>query len=190
MYSFLRRHIDNFLIVSIAFIVASSLTLGFVIPLQSLLIKYAVPEIALLFLPHGIRIICFHYLGWRAIFYMLPASYLFWALSTTSGADLDMLSPIVSMVACYVGFLGATLIFKKNTIGNTLSTWKYFLLAGVCSSFANGLALSWLQFSGTQISALLGYVVGDTLGLFTCLIILMYLFRFIRLSEELAKVSD
>lgn len=170
---------------SIAFIVASSLTLGFVIPLQGLLSQYAIPEIGLIFLPHGIRVIAFHYLGWKAVLHMMPASYLFWALSNTSGSELDVLSPIVSMVACYIGFLGATVVVHKEDIGNKISTWKYFVIAGATSSVVNGLALSWLQFADTPLSALVGYVVGDTLGLAVCLVVLMYAFRLLRLSNEL-----
>jgi hypothetical protein len=181
----LKNHVDHFAIVNIAFIVASSLTLGFVIPAQGLLSHYAIPEIGLIFLPHGIRVIAFHYLGWKAVLHMLPASYLFWALSSTSGSELDVLSPVVSMVACYIGFLGATVLIKKEAIGNTISTWKYFVLAGATSSVVNGVALSWLQFSETPMIALLEYVIGDMLGLLVCLVVLMYVFRLIRLSNEL-----
>jgi hypothetical protein len=181
----LKNHVDHFVIVSIAFIVASSLTLGFVIPVQGLLSQYAIPEIGLVFLPHGIRVIAFHYLGWKAVLHMLPASYLFWALSNSSGSELDVLSPIVSMVACYIGFLGATVVVKKEEIGNEISTWKYFVIAGATSSVVNGVALSWLQFEDTPFSALVGYVVGDTLGLAVCLVVVMYAFRLIRLSNEL-----
>ena len=181
----MKNHVDHFVIVSIAFIVASSLTLGFVIPLQGLLSQYAIPEIGLIFLPHGIRVIAFHYLGWKAVLHMLPTSYLFLVLSNTSGAELDVLSPIVSMVACYIGFLGATVVVHKEDIGNKISTWKYFVIAGATSSVVNGLALSWLQFADTPLSALVGYVVGDTLGLAVCLVVLMYAFRLLRLSNEL-----
>ena len=183
----MKNHVDHFVIVSIAFIVASSLTLGFVIPVQGFLSQYAIPEIGLIFLPHGIRVIAFHYLGWKAVLHMVPASYLFWALSNISGSELDVLSPIVSMVACYIGFLGATVVVQKENIGNTISTWKYFVIAGATSSVFNGVALSWLQFADTPISALIGYVVGDTLGLAVCLIVLIYSFRLIRLSNELEQ---
>ena len=118
---------------------------------------------------------------------MLPASYLFLVLSNNSGAELDVLSPIVSMVACSIGFLGATVLIKTEAIGNTISTWKYFVLAGATSSIFNGLALSWLQFADAPLSALIGYVVGDTLGLVVCLVVLMYAFRLIRLSNELEQ---
>jgi hypothetical protein len=183
----LKNHIDHFVIVSIAFIVASSLTLGFVIPVQGFLSQYAIPEIGLIFLPHGIRVIAFHYLGWKAVLHMVPASYLFWALSNISGSELDVLSPIVSMVACYIGFLGATVVVQKEAVGNKISTWKYFVIAGATSSFVNGLALSWLQFSETPVIALLEYVIGDTLGLLVCLVVLMYAFRLIRLYNEANK---
>jgi hypothetical protein len=164
----LKNHVDHFVIVSIAFIVTNALTLGFVIPVQGLLSHYAVPEIGLLFLPHGIRVIAFHYLGWKAILHMLPASYLFLVLSN-------------------IGFLGATVVVQKENIGNTISTWKYFVIAGATSSIVNGVALSWLQFADTPLSALIGYVVGDTLGLVVCLVVLIYIFRLIRLSNELEQ---
>ena len=129
--------------------------------------------------------IAFHYLGWKAVLHLLPTSYLFLVLSNTSGAELDVLSPLVSMVACYIGFLGATVVVQTEDIGNTISTWKYFVIAGATSSVFNGVALSWLQFADTPFSALAGYVVGDTLGLAVCLVVLMYVFRLIRLSNEL-----
>ena len=91
------------------------------------------------------------------------------------------------MVACYLGFLGATVVVQKENIGNTISTWKYFVIAGATSSFVNGLALSWLQFADTPLSALVGYAVGDTLGLLVCLVVLMYAFRLLRLSNEANK---
>ncbi|MFZ9079936.1 MAG: hypothetical protein ACO23H_15465, partial [Alphaproteobacteria bacterium] len=112
---------------------------------------------------------------------------LFWALSNTSGSELDVLSPVVSMVACYIGFLGATVVVQNEDIGNKISTWKYFVIAGATSSVVNGVALSWLQFSETPMIALVEYVIGDTLGLLVCLVVLMYAFRLIRLSNEANK---
>ena len=175
----------EFVLVTVGYILAYTLTLGFVYPLQKIIFPENALLASLLFLPHGIRVIAFHYLAWKAILHMLPASYLFLVLSNNSGAELDVLSPIVSMVACYIGFLGATVLIKKEAIGNTISTWKYFVLAGATSSVVNGLALSWLQFADAPLSALIGYVVGDTLGLLVCLVVLMYAFRLIRFSNEL-----
>ena len=79
----MQEHIQRFIIVSIAFVTASSLTLGFVFPLQTMLFSGSILEIGLLFLPHGVRILAFYFFGWKAILYLMPASYLFWRFQTT-----------------------------------------------------------------------------------------------------------
>lgn len=179
-----KDHLNDFLIVSFAFIAASSITLGFVLPLQSLLLSGSQLEIGLLFLPHGVRILAFHFLGWRAIFYMLPASYLFTLLTNGFGANLDLMSPIVSMIACYAGYRIGVAITAKQRTKPSLKMWKYFVVVGTISSFFNGVALSWLQHSGTEFIATLGYVIGDVSGLIACFFILMYGFRLARLVSE------
>jgi len=176
----MNEHLNNFLIVSIAFIVANSVTLGFVLPLQSLLLSGSQLEIGLLFLPHGVRIIAFYFYGWRAIFYMLPVSYLFMLLTNGIGANLNILSPVVSMIACYLGFvIGSALITGQKT-QLSFRMWKFFILVGAVSSLFNGITLSLLQHSDAQIISTLGYMIGDVAGLIASFIILMYAFRLAR----------
>jgi hypothetical protein len=182
-----KEHFQNFVIVSVAFIVASSLTLGFVFPLQSMLLSASKLEIGLLFLPHGVRVLAFHFLGWRAVFYLLPSSYLFLTLSNHAGSQLDPMSPIVSMIACYLGYKAATLLPILTDRALAPSLWKFLVIAGATSSFANGVALSVLQHQGAEIVSVMGYLIGDISGLIVCFLILMYSFRFARL---LAKASE
>ena len=183
----MKEHIQNFTIVSVAFVVASSLTLGFVFPLQSLLLSASTLEIGLLFLPHGVRVLAFHFLGWRSVLYLLPSSYLFWTLSNHTGSQLDPMSPVVSMIACYLGYKAATLLPVFTDRALTPNLWKFLIIAGATSSLANGVALSALQHQGTEIVSVVGYMIGDISGLIVCFLILMYAFRFARL---LAKASD
>jgi len=180
----MNEHLNNFLIVSISFIVANSVTLGFVLPLQSLLLSGSQLEIGLLFLPHGVRILSFYFFGWRAIFYMLPSSYLFMLLTNGIGANLDTLSPVVSMVACYVGFVVGSVLITGQKKQLSFRMWKFFVVVGAISSLFNGIALSWLQHSGTEIISIIGYIIGDVSGLIACFIILMYAFRFARLASS------
>ena len=56
------------------------------------------------FLPHGVRVFAFYFLGWRAAFYLVPASYLMMVLSVQAGIELDPWAVIVSPAACYIGF--------------------------------------------------------------------------------------
>ena len=183
----MQQHIQNFLVVSVAFVLASSLTLGFVFPLQSMLISGSTLEIGLLFLPHGVRILAFYFYGWRAIFYLMPSSYLFLALSNHAGSELQIMSPIVSMMACYLGYSLATLLPMFASRAFTPDLWKFLIIAGATSSFANGIALSALQHQGAEILSVMGYLIGDISGLIVCFLILMYAFRFARL---LAKGTD
>jgi len=177
----MNDHLNDFLIVSLAFIIASSVTLGFVLPLQTLLLSGSQLEIGLLFLPHGVRILAFHFLGWRAILHMLPASYLFMILTNGFGAHLDLLSPLVSMLACYIGYKVGVMIITKRPQDLSFRMWKFFVVVGSISSLFNGIALSWLQHSGTEIIATLGYLIGDVSGLIACFLMLMYAFRLARL---------
>lgn len=55
----MKEHIQNFLIVSVSYITAYSLTLGFVAPVQKILLSGVAIEVGLLFLPHGVRVFAF-----------------------------------------------------------------------------------------------------------------------------------
>ena len=115
---------------------------------------------------------------------MLPASYLFMLLTNGIGAHLDVLSPVVSMIACYLGFVVGSVFITGQKKQLSLRMWKFFVGVGAISSLFNGIALSFLQHSGTEIIATIGYMIGDVAGLIACFIILMYAFRFARLSRS------
>ena len=183
----MKEHLQNFLVVSVAYITAFSLTLGFIFPLQSMLLSDFQLEIGLLFLPHGVRVLAFYFLGWWAILYLLPASYLFLILTNYSGAELNSMSPVVSLIACYLGYKIATFLPLLGERAFTLNLWKFLLFSGAISSFANGVALSVLQHQGAEIVSVMGYLIGDVSGSIVCFLILMYAFRFARL---LANAND
>lgn len=177
----MKEHVQNLLIVSFFYIVAYSLTLGFIVPLQQMLLGNVSPAICLLFLPHGVRILAMYFYGWKTIFYIMPASYLFLALSNYTGSGLDPLAPIVSIVACYLGYTGSAFVLRQEEKQLSIRKWKFFIIVGVTSSLANGLSLSLLQHGDNQITSALGYLIGDVSGLLACLFLLMYGFRFARL---------
>ena len=139
------------------------------------------PAICLLFLPHGVRILAMYFYGWKTIFYIMPASYLFLALSNYTGSGLDPLAPIISIVACYLGYTGSAFVLRQEEKQLSIRKWKFFIIVGVTSSLANGLSLSLLQHGDNQITSALGYLIGDVSGLLACLFLLMYGFRFARL---------
>ena len=84
----LKEELENFFLVSFGFAVAYSLNLGFVTPLQQMLLPNVSSSIGLLFLPHGVRIVSFYFYGWKAVLYLCPQPCI-QLLSIQSGIYLD-----------------------------------------------------------------------------------------------------
>ncbi|MDG1010046.1 MAG: hypothetical protein P8O69_08750 [Amylibacter sp.] len=173
-----------FIALSAAYIIAFTLTSGFVYPIQTALLPSVSEATGLLFIPHGVRIIGMYYFGWRAIPYLLPASYLMWFLAVYgNGVELHFYQPVISLIACYLGVLLASALCMIRLGQLDLKAWKFLIFAGVIGSLFNGIGLSLTQGSTSLAINVLGYVIGDVAGLFTSLLILMYLFKFLRLSH-------
>lgn len=183
----LKEEIEHFLLISFAYAVAYSLTLGFVAPLQQMLLPNVSSSIALLFLPHGVRILSFYFYGWKAVLYLLPANYLFLLLSVQNGIYLDPLSPIVSLIACFVGYLLATKFINGKTSQFNIKRWHFFLIAGAVSSIFNGLTLTLLHFQDYTMLSVLGYLIGDVAGLAVCFFMLIYAFRIVRMASFIER---
>ena len=177
----MRETLTTFVIVSFAYIISHALTTGFVSPLQSTFLAGVSDKIGLLFLPHGVRIITVYYLGWKAILLLLPASYLMWFFEVYGGdIDLSIYAPIVSLIACWIGVTLTKATFEEKSDMLDISAWKFLIVAGAAGSLLNGIGLSLLQHNSQVGLSVLGYVIGDVAGLFASLLILMYVFRFMR----------
>lgn len=171
-----------FITLSAAYIIAYTLTSGFIYPIQTALLPSVSEKIGLLFIPHGVRIIGMYYFGWKAIAYLLPASYLMWLLTVYgNGLEISVYQPMISLIACYLGVLLASALLMIRSGQLDLKAWKFLIFAGVIGSLFNGIGLSLSQGSTSLATNVLGYVIGDVAGLFTSLLILMYLFKLIRL---------
>ena len=180
----LKEEIEHFLLISFAYAVAYSLTLGFVAPLQQMLLPNVSSSIGLLFLPHGVRILSFYFYGWKAVLYLLPANYLFLLLAIQSGIYLHPLSPIFSLISCYVGYLLATEVINGETSQFNIKRWHFFLISGAISSIFNGITLSILHSNDNSLLSVLGYVIGDVAGLAVCFFMLIYAFRLVRMASS------
>ena len=181
----MRDTLTTFVIVSIAYIISYALTSGFVYPIQTTLLPNVSEKTGLLFFPHGVRIIAMYYLGWRAMFHLLPASYLMWFLSVYgNGLDLGVYQPIMSLVACYVGVKLAEVLIALKPHVFDLAAWKFFIISGVFGSVFNGVGLTALQDETQFHWNVLGYVIGDIAGLFTGLLLLIYMIKLWRHSKD------
>jgi hypothetical protein len=131
-----------------------------------------------LFIPHGVRVVAFHYLGSRAIFQLLPASYLTWVI-TVYGSDLDLhpLAPIASILACYLGYKMHNAINKTRKEQLLNNTWVYLLVMSGIMSIIDGATLALLNFDGDFLTGVFGYLIGDIAGAFFFMVIALYIYR-------------
>ena len=121
------------------------------------------------------------------MFYLLPASLLMLILSETQ-TGWSLLSPIVSIPCCYLGVQFVRILFLDTiSVSFAVKDWKLMFWGGVVGSIFNGFGLTLLNQtykSTVDNSALLlevmGFVVGDVLGLIFCLLSIVYLLRMIR----------
>ena len=181
--------------ISICYVIAYSLTFGFVFPLQQLIFANVATQVGLLFIPHGVRIIALYYYGWRAIIYLLPASYLMLFLSSGQ-TGLDIYAPLVSLFGCYIGVqLVRLMLVDTNTRSLNVRAWKLLFTAGAFASVFNSLGLTALQDGLSEMKFLalefnfLGYIIGDMLGMMVCVGTIMLGFRYVRSIRSLASVD-
>ena len=162
----------------LGYILMSTLTLGFIFPIQRIVASASLDNIGLLYLPHGVTALAFFYFGYRAWFYLLPGQYLEWFLNTYGNdLSLDIVSPAASVSAALVGY---TLYRQIAGARMTDNTWISVMILGVAISPLNGLTLSLLNYEGDLLVGIFGYFMGDVLGAFLCLILAVLIQRAVR----------
>ena len=168
----------EFFLVNLIYVVMYTFTLGFIYPIQKILAAESLAVVGLLFLPHGVRVVAFHYLGSRAIFHLLPASYLTWVI-TVYGSDLDLhpLAPIASILACYLGYKMHNAINKTRKEQLLNNKWVNLLVMSGIMSIIDGATLALLNFDGDFLTGVFGYLIGDTAGAFFFMVIALYIYR-------------
>ena len=166
------------IVVSVGYIAAYTVTNGFVLPLQKILLPDVPVIFSLLFLPHGVRVMAIWLLGWRGAVYLLPSGYLMWALSVY-GKDivLDVSQPIVSIICVYAAVALTVYLLKRAKASTDLMSWKGCVLAGAIASIFNGIALSYLASDEFSLYLMLGYAFGDITGQIVLMVILILIMR-------------
>jgi uncharacterized membrane protein len=140
-----------------------------------------------MFLPHGVRILALYFYGWRGILYLLPTCWLTEMLAQEQ-TGVALIPSVVSLLFYYLGVQLVRILFSDTiSVSFVIKDWKLMFWGGVVGSIFNGLGLTLLNQtykSTVDNSALLlevmGFVVGDVLGLIFCLLSIVYLFRMIR----------
>ena len=174
----------EFFMVFVGYTTAYTFTLGFIYPMQKIILPENSLLASVLFLPHGVRAIAFFLFGLRAAFYLLPAHFAMWYISV-HGADigLDLFSPLVSIFGCLIGYL--LFLSIRNVLPNNIRDKGWFLVMILItfSAFFNSIGLSRLHSSTGDFEYLLAYFWGDVLGGYIFLIMAMYIWRFLKNSS-------
>ena len=180
----MNENVQEFTIVTIAYLVAFALTTAIIAPIQSAYLTAVPPAISLLFLPHGVRVLAAYFFGWKSIIYLIPAHFLTHYLWTI-GQDvkLDIKAPLISVLAAYLGVKLIAIIPNIGFHDFGASAWKWLLLAGFAGSIFNGLGIGLLHNEFSLTTQMLGYSIGDVSGQFALMICLIFYFRYIQTDD-------
>ena len=128
--------------VFVGYTAAYTFTLGFTYPVQKIILPDNSLMASILFLPHGVRAIALFLFGFRGVIYLLPAQYAMWYISV-HGADigLDLLSPLVSVLGCLIGYL-LFLVIRKFLPNNIYDKgWILVMMIIALTAIFNGCLL-------------------------------------------------
>ena len=174
----------EFFLVFVGYTAAYTLTLGFIYPVQKIVMPENSLMASVLFLPHGVRAIAFFLFGLRAALYLLPAHYAMWYISV-HGADigLDLFSPLVSVLGCLIGYL--LFLGVRNFLPDNIydKGWVLVTIIIALSALFNRIGLSRLHSPTGDFEYLLAYFWGDLLGGFIFLLLAMYTWRILKISN-------
>ncbi|MBD3678283.1 MAG: hypothetical protein HUJ27_07760 [Rhodobacteraceae bacterium] len=175
-----------------SYLLAHGATAFLITPVQSRFFPEITTFASLVYLPHGVRILATWYLGARSI-PLLLLSGIAAELAFTPSEVWDQIGAIMAP-SWIVGATCAYLAFEVLRLsGNNLYfgsgsrlTWRGTLLAGVIASIFNSMGQS-IVFQGFVLpekaaQVTFFYALGDVIGTAVTMLILMMVFRWIRLS--------
>ena len=144
---------------------------------------------SLFFLPHLVRVLAVWMLGPLAFFALLPADIIIHLILHPDRqlTDIQMLVPLVGSGCAIIAFELFKLAGMNFYMTATkASNWRPLLLIGAIASVINSVGLSVLYqgliIPEESLLSLGNYMVGDILGLFFGLLVLMVLMRLLKLN--------
>ena len=166
----------------------------FVYPLQEIIIPGSSIFAALLFLPHGVRVVSIWLLRERALIPLFFASVVIYR-SFYWHAEPFYLNYLLILTGTFCAYI-AILFFDFGKIdlsvqNLSISHWRSLILLGFVASVFNAIGKSVILASSidleSQLRTLIHYLIGDTLGVVGFLIILLVL---LRIGRGLKLVSN
>lgn len=176
-----------FLIIGI-FLVTFVLVNRVIFPLQQLVLPSVSQYAALVFLPHGVRVIATWLYREKAILPLLIAHLILYRIFYWHGAEVT--TNLVAVLAGSLCVFIAMQLFRFSRIdislaNMTISHWRSLILLGFVSSIfntaGNMMAIGDVMGSEIHLEVIATFIIGDTLGTAGCLLLLMMGFRLHRL---------
>ncbi len=180
-------------VIVLSYVLAHGLTATIVTPVQAGYLPDITVFASLIYLPHGVRVLATWLWGWKAILPLYVGSYSSFLLFTPDADRLLIEPTILESMG-----IGATSAFVAFVILRGLGvdafaradrrlTWRSLLLVGAIASVLNSIGQT-LVFAGTILpddagTVLAVYATGDLIGLSVCMIVLMFVFRSLRLRS-------
>ena len=186
---------NPYVITFLAYIVTYVLHSQVIAPLEMLYDNVLTGFASLFFLPHAVRVLSVWMLGPKALIGLLPAHLLVAVVRAIyTGRELFdpaiVLGPLVASLSAVVAFelfRLANLNLYVDSLKGALN-WRTMMLVGAIASVFNSIGLT-LVYRGyidqaSMYSLMTKYLVGDILGLFLGLLILMFFFRWLKLTDR------
>ena len=162
-----------------------------IFPLQQIIAPNTAPYAALIFLPHGVRVIATWLYREKAILPLLMVHLFAYRLFYWESPDaaLNMVAVLSGSLCVFIAM--QLFSFSRIDIGlsnMTISHWRSLVFLGFISSVfntaGNMLAMGDVMGSDLHLQVIATFIIGDTIGTLACLLILMLGFRLRRLASS------
>lgn len=176
-----RKWVPIWIAISLCYLAAAWVSFTALGPVQARLLPDITLPIALIYLPHGVRVLAAWFYGWASVPLLLPViAATFYLLHGVSGFTLtNTLGIGLSASAAAVAFALLRLIGLRASAGDVRpGSARIVLLASLLGALFNA-AVPGALF-GYAGGAVIIFVLGDTLGAIVLLGVLMFFFRWLR----------
>lgn len=168
-------------VITLAFVAAFAVTFGLLMPVQQAIVPELDSFAALVFLPHGVRVIAAWLYGWRSLLFLAPGAIVTHAyLFGIDGFDLHH-----TLAMSFGLFCAAFSFWLLSLVGmdfrlhaSRAVNWRDVMLAGTIAALLNMIGATY--FFGLDPASTGAYFIGDVVGMFVALVILMLIFRLLR----------
>ena len=188
----IREELNRILFIALTYIIALSVVTMVVAPVQRMFIPEVTLFAALIFPPHGVRVLSAWLFGWRSFVYLYLATTIAHFVLTPS-APLEFKSFISWTITSGCAAISFSILkFLNFEVSADIArirkdAWKRLMIVAFTSSILNSIGHN-LLFAGqilpeNSVKTLLAFMIGDTLGTFVAFFALMLIFRTLRLGK-------